>query len=114
MTPVYHLSFFRFLWNLITIPGAAHRYDGSANCVLFYRAFAWLEFLRCNYLEWGRWTIRFTTSETLPMFIGYVDDFGEFVQVISMKRDGGPLVWQDPWSLQAYRYYDDEKTIYRI
>lgn len=113
MTPAYHLSAFRFLWDLLTVPGASVRYH-SSNCEAFYRVFTWLEFLKRHHLEWGRWTVRFTTDTALPAIIGYVNDFGEFVDAITIRKDGGPIVWQNPWTLQAYRYGHEERTIYHI
>lgn len=113
MTPVYQLSRFRFLWNLLTVPGAALRYSGGSAYDLFCRAFTWFEFLKRNHREWGRWTIRFLVDETSSIVIGFVDDSEEFTGVITVRVDS-PLVWQNPWTLQAYKYCDEDRTIYKI
>lgn len=115
MKPVYHLSFLRFLWLLVTVPGALYRYDGSSNYDMLYRAFSWLAFLRRENRLYGRWTMRFPTDQLFPFLIGFVDDRGEFFEVMRMNRGSEPpAIWQDRVTLYAYKYYHQNKTIYRL
>lgn len=115
MKPVYHLSFLRFLWLLATVPGALYRYDGSSNYDVLYRAFSWLAFLRSQDRLLFSWTIRFSTDKLLPLRIGFVDDRGKFFEVMRMNKGSElPVLWQDRVTLYVYKYYHQNKTIYRL
>lgn len=112
MRPVYHLSMLRFLWDVMTVPGVSSRYRGSENFHLVYKTLSWFEFLKKNYRDGYKWVIKWGSNYFVPCYIGFYDDYGKFVEVIRVRADGGPNKWQDPWTLNAYSYFNDK--IYRI
>lgn len=119
MTPVYHLSYLKFLWYLFTVPGLLKRYrqsDRSCPRETYYRACSWLDFLR-HYVPDREWGIQWIgDSPTLPFYIGHKGGDSPltlFTRVLLVRHfEAGASIYQDSYNLVVFKYHDE--TIYKI